>query len=159
MEANPVTNRFGCLNVTGKKAQPITSKLLHFLYKWLFIGYLADGYDKMTVTSSHGSFNKPSICCARSQLCQLCAGSPVTVCPFFYGPPCGAPPFSHYTSFPSIFSLGAEKQLKPLLAAANSATFPGCVLLPSARARHGPSVPSQTFPFQLFSSPRFSFTT
>lgn len=40
-----------------------------------------------------------------------------------------------------IFSLGAEKQLKPLLTAATSATFPGCVLLPSARARHGPSAP------------------
>lgn len=96
----------------------------------------------MTVTSSHGRFYTPSICCAGSQLCQCCAGALVTMCTFFSGLPCGAPFFTlHVLSI--IFSLGAEKQLKPLLTAANSATFPGCVLPP-------PSVPHRRSLFNYF---------
>lgn len=93
----------------------------------LCIGSLSKEYDKMTVSSSHGRFNKPSICCARSQLCQYCAGPLVTMCTFFMG--CHVVLLLFFTLhvLSIIFSLGAEKQLKPLLTAANSATFPGCV--------------------------------
>lgn len=64
----------------------------------------------MTVTSSHGSFNKPSICCARSQLWR--ASSPVTMCLFFLMG-CHVVLLPFYTTCPShhIF-VGCRKKKK-----------------------------------------------
>lgn len=131
-----------------KKVHAITSKLLHFGYKYLLLA-LAQ-MDTTNWQSRHlmeALTNLPSAAPGHS-----CASSPVTMCPFFMG--CHVVHLSftlHVLSI--IFSSGAEKQLKPLLTAANSATFPGCVLLPSARAKHGPSVPRRHSHSNYFSLP------